>query len=195
MAASSRWIRPPGNISSALAPCSTPSGSPLATRRSSWWATTQLPARGDGTRRARDRIRSIPMRRWLVILCLAACSRDSGRASAVERGAPVVAQRRDDRVRDLSARHAVLATQPLLINVLAGATPLTDRARAELNERLEIFQMRVDQAGNLIAELEAIDSAQLEARLEDVLDALNRVDEARARAWEALHHGDRIRSS
>jgi len=101
-------------------------------------------------------------------------------------------QRRQLRVQELRAVHGVIASQPMLINMIAGQTPLTDRARADVAEKMQVFQMRVDEAGNAIQALQGVDAASFEARDDAAAKAMDRLRDARADAWEALDKGDRI---
>ncbi|MGN6105473.1 MAG: hypothetical protein ACTHU0_10245 [Kofleriaceae bacterium] len=100
-------------------------------------------------------------------------------------------QRRDDRLRTLVGEFATYATQPLLINSIAMATPLTDQARADLNEKLRVFQLQVDQTGNAIQSMQSVEPAGFEDRDRIASDALDRLAVARDDAWRALEQGQR----
>lgn len=100
-------------------------------------------------------------------------------------------QRRDDRLRTLVGEFATYATQPLLINSIAMATPLTDQARADLNEKLRVFQLQVDQTGNAIQSMQSVEPAGFEERDRIASDALDRLAVARDDAWRALEQGQR----
>jgi hypothetical protein len=103
--------------------------------------------------------------------------------------------KRTNRVAQLRAEHQVVATQPMLINSLGAATALTDRARADLAEKLTLFQMRLDEAGNAIEGLQTTDAAAFESKNDDAAKAMERLEDARDNAWEALNDGDRIEPS
>jgi hypothetical protein len=104
-------------------------------------------------------------------------------------------RRKAIRVDELRMLHSVIATQPMLINVFASVEPFTERARASANEKLTLFQMRLDEAANAIEALQSAGSASFEARDDEADEAMNRLEEAREDAWEALHDGDRIGTS
>lgn len=101
-------------------------------------------------------------------------------------------QRRQLRVQELRAVHAVIASQPQLINLLAGPTPLTDRARADVSEKMQVLQMRLDEAGNAIQALQGVTAEEFEDRNDETAKAIERLQDAREDAWNALRDGDRI---
>ncbi|MBA3396070.1 MAG: hypothetical protein H0T89_25800 [Deltaproteobacteria bacterium] len=105
------------------------------------------------------------------------------------------AMEKQTRISELRALHQVIASQPMLINALSGAAPLTDRARADVSEKMQIFQMRLDEAGNVIESLTTATAEDWEIREDTASDATDKLENARADAWEALHDGDRIGSS
>ena len=82
--------------------------------------------------------------------------------------------------RDLTATHAAL------IGVLARDTPITDAARGVVNEKLTRLQTRLDEASNLIEGLAHVTIDSWEDRNTAATDAMKRLDDARADAWEAL---------
>ncbi|MDB4958689.1 MAG: hypothetical protein JWO36_6258 [Myxococcales bacterium] len=99
--------------------------------------------------------------------------------------------RRRIRVTTLRTQHAVIATQPMLISTMVEAFPLTDRGRADVNEKLTIFQMRLDETGNLIQGLQAASPQDFKDRNDAASDAMNRLDDARKDAWKALEDAPR----
>jgi gas vesicle protein len=103
--------------------------------------------------------------------------------------------RRGDRATQLRTVHSVIASQPMLINSLSGITALTDKARANLAEKMQVFQMRVDEAGNAIEAIQAADAADFEKLNDAAAKATERLNDARDDAWEALNDGDRIEAS
>jgi hypothetical protein len=105
------------------------------------------------------------------------------------------AVRRGNRVAELRWAHGVIASQPMLINTIGGVTALTDKARADLAEKMQIFQMRVDEAGNQIEALQTADASIFEDRNDAAAEAMERLEAAREAAWEALNDGDRIEAS
>lgn len=102
---------------------------------------------------------------------------------------------RDQRIAGLRAVHGVLASQPMLINTIAGTVPLTTGARAELGEDMQMFQMRLDEAGNAIEQLQMATAENFDERDDAAEDAMDRLKEARDEAWEALNEGDRVEPS
>lgn len=100
--------------------------------------------------------------------------------------------RRTERLTSLRAVHSVISAQPNLITTFAGMAPLTVEARNELNEKMQVFQMRLDEAGNAIESLQSADANTFEDRDDTVENAMDRLEEARDDAWEALDDGDRI---
>src|SRR5882762_4851298 len=50
--------------------------------------------------------------------------------------------RRNVRIKELRAEHSVIATQPMVIDTLAQAYPITRMGRSALAEKLEVFRMR-----------------------------------------------------
>ncbi|MBA3503361.1 MAG: hypothetical protein M4D80_28215 [Myxococcota bacterium] len=103
--------------------------------------------------------------------------------------------RRGNRVASLRVVHSVVSSQPMLINTLGGVTTLTDKARADLAEKMQIFQMRVDEAGNAIESLHTADANGFETANDAAAQAMERLEDARENAWEALNDGDRIEAS
>jgi hypothetical protein len=103
--------------------------------------------------------------------------------------------RRRDRVEQLRLVHGVVSTQPLLINTLSNTVALTDKARANLAEKMQKFQMRLDEAGNAIEVLQTVDENKFEDRNDEASKAMERLKNARDAAWEALNDGDRIQPS
>ena len=103
--------------------------------------------------------------------------------------------RRRERVTQLRFVHGVAASQPMLINAISGVTQLTDKARADLAEKMQVFQMRVDEAGNAIEALQATEAADFESRNDAAAKAMDRLEDSRENAWEALNDGDRIEAS
>jgi gas vesicle protein len=105
------------------------------------------------------------------------------------------AVRRGNRVSQLRVVHSVVSSQPMLINTLGGVTALTDKARADLAEKMQIFQMRVDESGNAIEALQTTDANGFETSNDAAAKAMDRLEDAREDAWEALNDGDRIDAS
>jgi len=90
------------------------------------------------------------------------------------------------RVQTLRAVHGIAASQPMLISAIASSKALGDADRAKINEKVLLIQMRLDESANLIQGLETVDANNWEPRERDVANAMNRLEDARADAWEAL---------
>lgn len=113
-------------------------------------------------------------------------------ADALERASADFMERRSVRVQTMRAVHAIAASQAMVVHALTEAFPLVDQDRAEVSEKLQIFQMRLDEAGNAIQSLELVEPADWESRGDEATRALERVEDAREDAWEALNDADRI---
>ncbi len=96
------------------------------------------------------------------------------------------------RVGTLRSVHAVAASQPMLIHAIATSYPFIDKDRAEVSERLVIFQMRLDEAGNAIQSLELVEASDWETRNDAATHALERVEDARDEVWKAVDDADLI---
>ncbi|MBL0216023.1 MAG: YtxH domain-containing protein [Myxococcales bacterium] len=96
------------------------------------------------------------------------------------------------RLATLRGVHAVMAQQPMLIISFASGYPIVEADRAKVNEKLQIFQMRLDEAGNLIQGLEGVEAATWEQRHDDANKAMGRLEDSRAEAWKALHDAKRL---
>ncbi|MEO7094876.1 MAG: hypothetical protein ABI175_16575 [Polyangiales bacterium] len=96
------------------------------------------------------------------------------------------------RVQTLRAVHAVIASQPMLINSFSSSLPIVEGDRAMINEKMQIMQMRLDEAGNAIETLNGVEASSWEQRHDDVNKAMNRLDDAREDAWKALDDAKRL---
>lgn len=90
------------------------------------------------------------------------------------------------RIATLMIAHDLTTTQAALIGVLARDTPITDAARGDVNEKLTRLHTRLDEASNLIEGLQHVTIDGWEDRNTAATDAMKRLDDARADAWEAL---------
>ncbi len=95
------------------------------------------------------------------------------------------------RIQTMRAVHAVHASQPNLINAMAQSFPLVEKDRGEVNEKLVIFQMRLDEAGNAIQSLELVEAKDWEVRNDAASKALDRVEDAGDEVWESLKDAER----
>jgi hypothetical protein len=96
------------------------------------------------------------------------------------------------RVQTLRGVHAVIASQPMLINAFSSSLPIVESDRAMINEKMQILQMRLDEAGNQIETLNGIEASSWEQRHDDVNKAMDRLNEAREDAWKALDNAKRL---
>jgi hypothetical protein len=99
--------------------------------------------------------------------------------------------KRNIRIAALRSEHAVIASQPMLISTMVESFPLTDRGRADVNEKLTIFQLRLDESGNLIQGLNATNARTWKERNDAASEAMNRLEDARKDAWKALEDAPR----
>jgi hypothetical protein len=103
--------------------------------------------------------------------------------------------RRRERVAALRVQHGVIASQVPLITTMAGVTPLTDKARADLAEKMQTFTTKLNEAGNAIEALQVTDENNFKDRDETAAKAMDSLKDSRGDAWEALNDGDRVESS
>jgi gas vesicle protein len=96
------------------------------------------------------------------------------------------------RVQTLRSIHAVIASQPMVINSFASSLPFVESDRALINEKLQILQMRLDEAGNQIETLNGVSADSWEQRHDDVNKAMDRLEDARKDAWKALDNAKRL---
>jgi uncharacterized phage infection (PIP) family protein YhgE len=99
---------------------------------------------------------------------------------------------RNIRVQTLRAVHQVDASQAAFINVLGTNAGFDDASRAKISEKLGVFTQRLDSAGTLIQDLESVDAASWVDRDKAAADAMNRMEDARSDAWDAVKDGTRI---
>ena len=86
------------------------------------------------------------------------------------------------RIATLRGVQSVLASQAPLINAFANDI--------ETREKLQIFQMRLDEAGNEIQALQGVPAASWDQRHDDVNQAMSRLEDARDDAWKAVDDAD-----
>ncbi len=86
------------------------------------------------------------------------------------------------RIATLRGVQSVFASQTMLLNSFA----TTPQAR----EKLQIFQMRLDEAGNQIQALQSVPATTWEQRHDDVNMAMSRLEDSREDAWESVHDAD-----
>lgn len=96
------------------------------------------------------------------------------------------------RIAVLRAEYEVIATQPMLISTMAKNFRLTDASRGEINEKLSVFQMRLDEAANFLLGLERADAEVWKERERAATKAMERLEEARKNAWDALDDAPKV---
>lgn len=96
------------------------------------------------------------------------------------------------RIATLRAVHGVHASQPMLINALVQSFAIEQDDRAEVNEKLQIFQTRLDEAANAIATLDGADVNAWRDRNDTATKAVEAVEDAREDAWDELEDADRV---
>lgn len=98
------------------------------------------------------------------------------------------------RVGTLRAVHALAMSQPQMINAFAHDVTLDDQERGLINEKLQILMTRLDEAGNQIEALATVPAETWEQRHDDVNKAMDRLEDARDDAWDALHAAERAQA-
>lgn len=96
------------------------------------------------------------------------------------------------RVQTLRAVHAIAGTQPMLINAITSSQAIPEVDRAKVNEKVQLVQMRLDECANLIQSLDGVDAAHWVDREKAASDAMNRLEDAREDAWEALDEANQL---
>jgi hypothetical protein len=102
------------------------------------------------------------------------------------------AQRKQDRLATLNAVYTIYAQQPNMISQFAAAEPLTDQGRMNVTDKVRVFQMRLDEAKNMISGMQALDATAWKDRDDAVTDQMKSVNDARSDAWDALRDAERI---
>jgi hypothetical protein len=97
--------------------------------------------------------------------------------------------RRDLVVRGLRAKHDVIAHDMPMLAALASSMQVDDDAHAKMRESLTGFQIRVDDAGLAIDDLETVPAATWKPHERAVDDDMRRLEHARAEAWHAIARG------
>jgi hypothetical protein len=102
------------------------------------------------------------------------------------------AESRLTRLDVLRVQHQIIASLPPLLGGLASIAPLTETGRADVNEKLQVLQMRLDETGNQIQELSQTDADGFRAKDDAVSGAMKRLEEARDAAFKALDDAPRV---
>jgi len=94
--------------------------------------------------------------------------------------------RRLVRVQTLEGVLGVARAQPALVNAFAHNFGYADADRAQVDEKVQILQSRLDDAANQVKALKQVDAQTWDQRSDDVDKAMDRVEDARKDAWQAL---------
>jgi hypothetical protein len=98
---------------------------------------------------------------------------------------------RDARVTTLRVQRDLTASQTIVISALAAGLPLTGAGKADVNEKLQVLQTRLDDAGNAIQDLKTATADDFKAKDKYASDVIHRLNEARDAAWKALDEAPR----
>jgi hypothetical protein len=104
-------------------------------------------------------------------------------------------ERKRIRIAALRGEHSVIATQLMLISTMSEYFPLTDAGRADINNKLSAFQMRLDEATNHIEGLDGTAADHWQERDDAVRDVMTKLESARKAAWRALQDAPRVRQT
>ena len=125
-----------------------------------------------------------------------AAKSDPTKAAAESRelsqAAQLFIERKRIRIAALRGEHSVIATQRNLIATMSEYFPLTDAGRAEINNKLSQFQMRLDEASNHIEGLDGTAADHWVERDDAVREMMEKLDAARKAAWRALQDAPRV---
>jgi hypothetical protein len=99
--------------------------------------------------------------------------------------------RRVDRVRELRVVRDVVGSQPTVMTQLASHLTLSDSGRADVDDKIRVLQMRIDEAGNVLSELSTISIEGFKDKDDQAADVMSRLDDARKAAWDALDKAPR----
>lgn len=102
------------------------------------------------------------------------------------------AERKRIRIAALRGEHSVIATQLRLISTLTEYSQLTDAGRADINNKLSMFQRRLDEASNHIEGLSGASAEVWRERDDAVREVMTTLESARRAAWKALDDAPRI---
>lgn len=111
-------------------------------------------------------------------------------AETAEASATFEARRRE-RVRELRVVRDVIGSQPTVMTQIASHLPLTETGRADVDDKIRVLQMRMDEAGNVLTELATISVDGFKSKDDQAADVMKRLDDAREDAWNALDKAPR----
>jgi hypothetical protein len=99
--------------------------------------------------------------------------------------------RRDMRMQILKIEHDIVQTQPQVISTLASSLALTDAGSADVNDKVRVLEMRLDDASNAIQRLGSASAEDFKKVDDDATKAMDRLEDARKDAWKALKDAPR----
>lgn len=99
--------------------------------------------------------------------------------------------RRDMRMQILKISHDIVQTQPEMITTLASSLPLTDAGAADVNDKVRVLEMRLDDSNNAIQRLNTAGADDFKKVDDDATKAMDRLEDARKDAWTALKDAPR----
>lgn len=103
--------------------------------------------------------------------------------------------RRSERVHELRIVRDVIGSQPTVMTQLASHLSLTDTGRADVDDKIRVLQMRLDEAGNVLTELASISVDGFKSKDDQAADVMKRLEDAREQAWTALDKAPRTAGS
>jgi hypothetical protein len=99
--------------------------------------------------------------------------------------------RRDMRMQILKITTDIVQTQPQMISTLASSLALTDAGNADVNDKVRVLEMRLDDANNAIQRLGSTPADDFKKADDDATKAMDRLEDARKDAWKALKDAPR----
>src|ERR1051326_8119106 len=93
--------------------------------------------------------------------------------------------RRDMRMQILKIEHDVIQTQPQMISTLASSVGLTEAGSADVNDKVRVLEMRLDDVNNAIQRLGGTPAEDFKKVDDDATKAMDRLEDARKDAWKA----------
>lgn len=101
------------------------------------------------------------------------------------------AVRRDMRMQILKIQHDIVQTQPQVISTLASSLGLTEAGASDVNDKVRVLEMRLDDANNAIQRLGSAPAEEFKKVDDDATKAMDRLEDARKDAWKALKDAPR----
>jgi archaellum component FlaC len=99
---------------------------------------------------------------------------------------------RNIRIATLRATHGLDASQAAFIGVLSANGGYETASQSVINEKLGVFNQRLDESATLIQSLEGVDANAWIERDKAAVSSMNRMEDARVDAWDAVQDAKRI---